>query len=246
MTNGGRADDAVFNQLSTLPPLTEDGREISDGSLHDFTYWDVDEERPVSIAGILSEWVSMDGAQLKVNAAGELADARDDLGMAVEDGDEEVAAALRAKIAALEQYVAAAESEDPNVLWGALLEVKRADPRYEGIKQSLAENGWVRSLTARWSDEYEPMFCDGGHRLAAAIELGMTWVPVVLVEADAEVAIDSNIWEAGDRVPKRFRSRAEQRDLESGEMLKPFEDEDDYTDDDYQDDQYYLHVYDRF
>ena len=73
-----------------------------------------------------------------------------------------------------------------------------------GVKNAchLRSAGFVRPLTAginRYTQELT--FGDGHHRLAAAMELRMETVPV-LVAHDNHIAEDSGSWRLGDPVPE--------------------------------------------
>lgn len=244
LTDGGRADDIIFNQLTVGIPMTEDGQEIHDGSLADTTYWMEEDTRVTSIVGILAEWAPMDGKMVE-----DLPAMKEEILWKYEtenENDEPDEALLRSLAAQMDFIEQEAETRErnPAELWDALLAWKRLDERYAGIKESLTTLGWVRPLTATRFEDGTMRFCDGGHRLAAAIELGMTWVPVILLEKDEEVNVDSGTWKLGHRVPKRFRHWHEFDAMEAGEWLRGDETEDDYTDDDYADDQFYMHVHD--
>ena len=68
---------------------------------------------------------------------------------------------------------------------------------------SIQEHGFVRPLTSR-HDGQELRLADGHHRLAAAIDLGMTTVPVKVYIATGwcwPIANDSGSWYRGDPIP---------------------------------------------
>ena len=91
---------------------------------------------------------------------------------------------------------------DLHKLWEAMLSLKRRDGHYDDIVESLRSAGFVRPLTAginRYTKELT--FGDGHHRLAAAMELRMETVPV-LVAHDNHIAEDSGSWRLGDPVPE--------------------------------------------
>ena len=91
---------------------------------------------------------------------------------------------------------------DLHKLWEAMLSLKRRDDHYDDIVESLRSAGFVRPLTAginRYTKELT--FGDGHHRLAAAMELRMENVPV-LVAHDNHIAEDSGSWRLGDPVPE--------------------------------------------
>ena len=92
--------------------------------------------------------------------------------------------------------------DDLHKLWEAMLSLKRRDGHYDDIVESLRSAGFVRPLTAginRYTKELT--FGDGHHRLAAAMELRMETVPV-LVAHDNHIAEDSGSWRLGDPVPE--------------------------------------------
>lgn len=71
---------------------------------------------------------------------------------------------------------------------GEVLERKRQDEHYPKIIESLVTNGWTTGI------HITPGECeisDGHHRLAAAIDLGQQYVPVV---SDFFSAEDSGAW----------------------------------------------------
>lgn len=76
--------------------------------------------------------------------------------------------------------------------WEDLLEQKRMDSHYEDVKASIERWGFVRPLTS-YVSRGMLQFGDGHHRLAAAIELGMSTVPVE-VHTHAMIAEDSGEW----------------------------------------------------
>lgn len=65
--------------------------------------------------------------------------------------------------------------------WGTLLEYKREDPNYEDVRDSIRDRGWARPVCAQF-DGTRYVFGDGHHRLAAAVELGLTHIPVQLMK----------------------------------------------------------------
>lgn len=84
--------------------------------------------------------------------------------------------------------------------WKNLLETKREDYHYDDVVASIEEHGFTRPLTA-WRHEMGYLqFGDGHHRLAAAIDLGMTTVPVKVYER-ALIARDSGSWDSGEPIP---------------------------------------------
>lgn len=70
--------------------------------------------------------------------------------------------------------------------WDRVLIGKRLDYYYEDIVQSLKNSGFKCPLTAQVPDvdnfRHTYSFSDGHHRLAAAIELNMTHVPIKFTE----------------------------------------------------------------
>jgi hypothetical protein len=76
--------------------------------------------------------------------------------------------------------------------WDDMLSCKRGDHYYNDVKASIERWGFVRPLTAHTMNG-ELQFGDGHHRLAAAIELGMTTVPVLVFDFPM-VATDSGSW----------------------------------------------------
>lgn len=83
--------------------------------------------------------------------------------------------------------------------WDACLEAKRRDDHYPDIVDSIRAFGFIRPLTARLVGS-NLEFGDGHHRLAAAIDLGLTTVPIMVFRGWA-VAQDSGSWYADDPIP---------------------------------------------
>jgi hypothetical protein len=84
--------------------------------------------------------------------------------------------------------------------WDVKLERKRRDRHYSDLKQSILTHGFLRPVTAhRLNGELQ--YCDGHHRLAAAVELGLTTIPV-RVFASWAIADDSGIWKSSDPLDK--------------------------------------------
>lgn len=77
--------------------------------------------------------------------------------------------------------------------WEEMLRRKRSDRNYPDIVTSIERWGFVRPLTAYITYGNELRFGDGHHRLAAAIELGMTTVPVEVFHR-SRCAVDSGTW----------------------------------------------------
>lgn len=89
--------------------------------------------------------------------------------------------------------------------WDRLLEDKRADSHYEDVRLSIEERGFVRPLTALIREGGQDFsFGDGHHRLAAAIDLGLTMVPLEAFNEDGPgyfggaIANDSGDWNSFD------------------------------------------------
>lgn len=87
------------------------------------------------------------------------------------------------------------------------LETIRTDPRYDAIRASLLENGWVRPLPwcwavneRKWGDARVRELIDGHTRASAAVELGMH-IPLVELSTRYAIADDSGAWSAGDPIP---------------------------------------------
>jgi hypothetical protein len=107
--------------------------------------------------------------------------------------------------------------ENLAILWEACLDRKRNAEHYVDVFASIQENGFIRPLTAyvrhpsQWSyDAGQPpylRFGDGHHRLAAAIELGMTTVPV-MVCPKFTVQPDSHEWRYGNPVDPEIKDRS--------------------------------------
>lgn len=95
---------------------------------------------------------------------------------------------------------------DPSLddYWEERLNDKRMDRHYDDVVESIKRWGFIRPLTAREGKDGMLHFGDGHHRLAAAIDLGMTFVPVKVCRSqkhgyDSElVARDSGSWSLRD------------------------------------------------
>ena len=76
------------------------------------------------------------------------------------------------------------EPEDEG-FFPALLNRKRQHYHYGDVVESLRSVGFVRPVTAYY-DDYTGylVFGDGHHRLAAAIDLGLSTVPVLIVDCE--------------------------------------------------------------
>lgn len=83
--------------------------------------------------------------------------------------------------------------------WDTVLERKRNDSHYEDVVESLKTRGFVRPLTGQ-ANSFERKFGDGHHRLAAAIELGMSHVPIRF-DFSINISNDSGSWYEGAPIP---------------------------------------------
>lgn len=83
--------------------------------------------------------------------------------------------------------------------WSLCLDEKRGDDHYPDVVESIETHGFVRPLTATEKDGRLTLG-DGHHRLAAAIELGMTSVPVQVTKTWG-ISPDSGEWWVGDPIP---------------------------------------------
>ena len=79
--------------------------------------------------------------------------------------------------------------------WTAMMEEKREDDSYYDLLEVLPVEGFTVPLTAYVRDGML-ILCDGHHRLAAAQDMGLSTVPVVVKEKWA-VANDSGSWRRG-------------------------------------------------
>lgn len=125
--------------------------------------------------------------------------------------------------------------------WDRLLEDKRADSHYEDVRLSIEERGFVRPLTALIREGGQDFsFGDGHHRLAAAIDLGLTMVPLEAFNADGPgyfggaIANDSGDWNSfDDPIPEDNGSAGDSGYYEP--KYEEDEDEDDFgSQDDYE------------
>jgi len=118
--------------------------------------------------------------------------------------------------------------------WGDLLDEKRDHDHYPDVLDSIQRHGFVRPLTA-WVSGHDPYtpdayqepqelrFGDGHHRLAAAIELGYTTVPVEVTlnsYGHAVVSRDSGSWNKNRPIPTVNRGRNDAPPSEE-EMVYP-------------------------
>jgi hypothetical protein len=83
-------------------------------------------------------------------------------------------------------------------LWDLLLNEKRENEHFGDVLESVTRNGIVRPLTA-YEREGVLILCDGHHRLAASLMLGMTAV-LVRVTSSFECAEDSGEWSLEDEI----------------------------------------------
>ncbi|UOQ88163.1 hypothetical protein MUN74_12795 [Agromyces endophyticus] len=88
-----------------------------------------------------------------------------------------------------------------------VLERVREDERYEAVKKSLQQHGWVRPLPWRWTvnprkwgDLRVRELLDGHNRASAAVEMGLDLPLVEVITVDA-IADDSGRWNPGDEIP---------------------------------------------
>jgi hypothetical protein len=88
--------------------------------------------------------------------------------------------------------------------WDHLLDNKRSDSCYWDVYQSIEQHGFLRPVTGYLiCPDYDRLeYGDGHHRLASAIDLGMTTVPTLIVESSHyAIATDSGGWYYGHKVP---------------------------------------------
>jgi len=72
---------------------------------------------------------------------------------------------------------------DTPKMWEYLLEFKRKDDCFSGIKESIRENGLVGVLMTYFDSE-KYVHLDGHHRLTAMVDLGFTYIPYMVVEEE--------------------------------------------------------------
>jgi hypothetical protein len=77
-------------------------------------------------------------------------------------------------------------AEELKERWLMLLESKRLDEQYQGVKTSLEQVGFVVP-TSFYGEDDNLIHGNGHHRLAAAIELGYTHIPMVRVTDTSEI-----------------------------------------------------------
>lgn len=81
--------------------------------------------------------------------------------------------------------------------WAWLLDEKRTDDHYPQVLASIRDKGFTRPVTCdqtEWADGDVCMnYGDGHHRLAVAIDLGMTHIPMVKCGYWGDVAHSYNL-----------------------------------------------------
>lgn len=86
--------------------------------------------------------------------------------------------------------------------WEFVLDLKREDDHFEELKSYIEEVGFIRPCTAsaeRWGDDYLLRFCDGHHRLAIALDMGLKTITVeVMATMRSGIAEDSGSWTRED------------------------------------------------
>lgn len=90
--------------------------------------------------------------------------------------------------------------EEISDAWDMLLERKREDAWYEDVFESIRENGFVRPLTAHIR-EGQLALGDGHHRLAAAVELGLSTVPVIVCPQFTVIQDSGGSWNREEPIP---------------------------------------------
>jgi hypothetical protein len=78
--------------------------------------------------------------------------------------------------------------------WASVLEDKRDEYDYDQTVRSLETYGFVRPVTAQAIGGNDYKYGDGHHRLAAAIDLGWTHVPIEAFHGYYEISRDSGYW----------------------------------------------------
>lgn len=106
----------------------------------------------------------------------------------------------------LERAQGNVESLPARGLFEVTLEIKRSDEGYDRIVESLREHGFTVPCTVQIADRGY-IFGDGHHRLAAAIDLGIEYIPVQACVLGKSIATDSGewVWGGNPRPPKRLR-----------------------------------------
>jgi len=104
--------------------------------------------------------------------------------------------------------------------WPALLDSKRGDEHYEDVVESIKMHGFVRPVTVQWTDGGDEIqYGDGHHRLAAAIDLGMSHILVQMVGNawDEAVSDDSGSWDRDCPIPEENNVRLTHTCFDCGE-----------------------------
>lgn len=85
--------------------------------------------------------------------------------------------------------------------WRWVLNTKREDDHYKDVLDALKKKGFSRPLTVEYKRHSGgQQLSDGHHRLAAAIDLGFTHVPVYgCRKYEDAISNDSGSWEKGKR-----------------------------------------------
>lgn len=96
------------------------------------------------------------------------------------------------------------DSPDEAMSW------KRHDAHYPDVVRSIKELGFVRPLTC-YDGKYDEPYTmgDGHHRLAAAIDLGLTKVLIQYSGDGLKISDDSGSWEYGNDIPEPEYDRQE-------------------------------------
>lgn len=86
--------------------------------------------------------------------------------------------------------------------WDEMLDGKREDFHYPEVVESIRTKGFIGALVIDSDSFY---FGDGNHRLAAMIDLGYKFVPVVQFDSQNSmwsmpISIDSGDWSLGDEI----------------------------------------------
>lgn len=95
------------------------------------------------------------------------------------------------------------EERDPTLpeLWEQLLNQKRGDDHYQDLSDEIKANGFTKRppcWAGGWKNPDDSLiYGDGNHRLAVAIDLGMTIIPMQ-VTSGFWVEEDSGVWNSSD------------------------------------------------
>jgi len=76
--------------------------------------------------------------------------------------------------------------------WETCIRVKSEDSHYQGLLEEIRTNGFTKPVNAYISDG-QLRLCDGHHRVAVAVELGIPAIPVK-VSKKVKVDEDSGSW----------------------------------------------------